>query len=180
MASQITSVSIVCSPFCSRADQRKHQSSASLDFVRGIHRWPVDPSHKGPVTRKMFPCDDVVMMRCRVISSNGIDCWGEKNVVFQEEHFKLLMASHRWKTLEKYIFTFHNGWVYQCVYLVNDKVHYAWIISIRLTFGVYKPRALIGFAIRYISLLKSLFDIDNFMTLDIINHIQPIILGQIH
>ena len=37
MASQITSVSIVCSINCSGADQRKHQSSASQAFVRGIH-----------------------------------------------------------------------------------------------------------------------------------------------
>ena len=60
-ASQITCVSIVCTNFCSGADQRKHQSSASLAFVRGIHRWPVDSPHKGPVTRKMFSFDDVIM-----------------------------------------------------------------------------------------------------------------------
>ena len=62
MASQITGVSIVCSAVCSGPDQRKHQSSASLAFVKGIHRWPVDSPHKGPVTRKMFPFDDVIMM----------------------------------------------------------------------------------------------------------------------
>ena len=45
------------------ADQRKHQSSASLAFVRGIHRWPVNSPHKGPVTRKMFPFDDVIILR---------------------------------------------------------------------------------------------------------------------
>ena len=45
----------------SDADQRKHQSSASLAFVRGIHRWPVDSPHKGPMTPKMFPLDDVIM-----------------------------------------------------------------------------------------------------------------------
>ena len=43
------------------ADQRKHQSSASLAFVRGIHRWPVNSRHKWPVTRKMFPFDDVII-----------------------------------------------------------------------------------------------------------------------
>ena len=59
MASQITGVAIVCSTVCS--SQRKHQSSASLAFVRGIHRWPVASSHKGPVTRKMFPFDDVIV-----------------------------------------------------------------------------------------------------------------------
>ena len=41
--------------------QRKHQSSASLAFVRGIHRWPLKSPHKGPVTRKMFLFDDVIM-----------------------------------------------------------------------------------------------------------------------
>ena len=55
MVSQIPVVSIVCSTVCSGADQRKYQSSTSLALVRGIHRWPMDSSHKGPVTRKMFP-----------------------------------------------------------------------------------------------------------------------------
>ena len=39
MASQITRLMIVYSTVYSSADQRKHQSSASLAFVRGIHRW---------------------------------------------------------------------------------------------------------------------------------------------
>ena len=62
MASQITGVSIVCSTVCSGTYQRKRQSSASLAFVTGIHRWPVNSPHKGPVTRKMFPFDDVIMV----------------------------------------------------------------------------------------------------------------------
>ena len=61
-APQITSVTIVCSPVYSGADQRKHQSSASLAFVQGIHRWPVNSPHKWPVTRKMYPFDDVTML----------------------------------------------------------------------------------------------------------------------
>ena len=61
MASQITSLTIVCSTVYTGANQRKHQSSASLAFVQGIHRWPVNSPHKGPVTRKMFPYDDVIM-----------------------------------------------------------------------------------------------------------------------
>ena len=59
MASQITDVSIVYSTVCSGADKRKHQSSAALAFVTGIHRWPVNSPHKGQVTRKML--DDVIM-----------------------------------------------------------------------------------------------------------------------
>ena len=62
MTSQITGVLIVYSTICSGADQRKHQSSASLAIVRGIHRWPVNSQHKGPVTRKMFPIDYVIMV----------------------------------------------------------------------------------------------------------------------
>ena len=54
MASQITSLTIVYSTVCSGADQRKHQSSASLAFARGIHRWPVNSPYKGPVTRNFF------------------------------------------------------------------------------------------------------------------------------
>ena len=61
IASQITSLTIVYSTDYSDADQRKHQSSASLAFVWGLHRWPVNSPQKGPVTPKMFPFDDVIM-----------------------------------------------------------------------------------------------------------------------
>ena len=40
---------------------KKHQSSASLAFVRGIHRGPVNTPHKCPATRKVFPFDDVII-----------------------------------------------------------------------------------------------------------------------
>ena len=65
MASQITSLAIVSSTVCSGADERKHQSSESLSFVRGIHRLPGNSPHKGPVTRKMFPFDHVIMIISR-------------------------------------------------------------------------------------------------------------------
>ena len=61
-ASQITGLMIVYSMVYAGLDQRKHQSSASLAFVRGIHRWPVTSPRKGPVTPKMFPFDDVIML----------------------------------------------------------------------------------------------------------------------
>ena len=67
MASQITSLTTVYSTVYSDANQRKHQSSASLAFVRGIHRGPVNSPHKRPVTRKMFPFDDVIMVSSK--------CW---------------------------------------------------------------------------------------------------------
>ena len=60
-ASQIISLTIVYSIAYSGEYQRKHQSSASLTFVRGVHRWPVNTPHKWAVTRKMFPFDEVIM-----------------------------------------------------------------------------------------------------------------------
>ena len=63
MAPQITRLTIVYSTVYSGAYKRKHQSSASLAFVRGIHRGPVICPHIWPVTRKRFPFDDVIMYK---------------------------------------------------------------------------------------------------------------------
>ena len=63
IGSQITSLTSVYSTVYSSADQSKHQSSASLAFVWVIHQGPVNSPHKWPVTRKMFPFDDVIMWR---------------------------------------------------------------------------------------------------------------------
>ena len=65
LASQITSLTVVYSIVYSGVNQRKHQSSASLAIVREIHRGPVNFPHKWPVTRKMFPFDDVIMVLFR-------------------------------------------------------------------------------------------------------------------
>ena len=54
MASQITGATSVYSTVCSGADQRKHRISASLAFVRGIHRSPVNSPHKGQQRGKCF------------------------------------------------------------------------------------------------------------------------------
>ena len=74
MASQVTSLTIVYSTVYSGADQRKYLSSASLAFVRGIHRGPVNSPRKCPVTRKMFPLDDV-NMRCVNITNRNETQW---------------------------------------------------------------------------------------------------------
>ena len=73
MASEITSLIIVYSTVYSGADQRKHQSSASLVFVRGIHLGPVNSPHKWPVTRKMFPFDDVIMVLLWWVTSGSFN-----------------------------------------------------------------------------------------------------------
>ena len=67
MVSQITSLMIIYSTVYSGTDQRKHQSSVSLAFVRGIHQWPVNSLHKRPVTQEMFPFDDVIMKRENIL-----------------------------------------------------------------------------------------------------------------
>ena len=69
------------------ADQRKHQSFASLAFLRAIHRRPVNSPHKWPVTRKMFPFDDVIMRNTETMItswSGDVFCiagplWGESS-----------------------------------------------------------------------------------------------------
>ena len=63
IASQITSLTTVYSTDYSDADQRKHQSSASLAFVQGTQRGPVISPHKWPVTQKMFLFHDVIMTK---------------------------------------------------------------------------------------------------------------------
>ena len=67
MAFQITSLTIVYSTLYSNPDQRKHESSTSLAFVRGIHRSPVNSPHKWTVTWKMFPFDDVIKIIIRQV-----------------------------------------------------------------------------------------------------------------
>ena len=70
IVSQITSFTIIYSTVYSDLDQRKQQSSASLAFMREIHRGPVNSPHKWPVTRKMIPFDDVIMGFFCVFFSN--------------------------------------------------------------------------------------------------------------
>ena len=80
IASQFTSVSIVYLTVSTGADQRKHQSSASLAFVKGIHRGPVNSPHKWPVTRKMFPFDDVISAMSS--SNQAISLMGTNSVSY--------------------------------------------------------------------------------------------------
>ena len=78
IVSQITSLTIVYTTVYSDTDQRKHQSSASLAFVWGIYRGPVNSPHKWPVTRKIFAFDDVIMRigdNSIVLSKTQITIW---------------------------------------------------------------------------------------------------------
>ena len=83
IAYQITSLTIVYSIVYSDADERKHQSSASLTFVRGFHRGPVNSPHKWSVTRKMFPFDDGIMNCTTSTPRHRLNlCWLIFNLIF--------------------------------------------------------------------------------------------------
>ena len=72
IVSLITSLTSVYSTVHSGADRRKHQSSSSLAFVWGIHRIPVNSPHKWPVTRNMFPLEDVIMGNITTTTHNQL------------------------------------------------------------------------------------------------------------
>ena len=110
MASQITGGSIVYLIICSRTDQRKQHSSASLAFVRGIHRWRVNSSHKGSVTRKMFPFDDVIMIHpylneCWLVANNTLVNRFKRNCICNEIVFIEKMQKNVWLSVNN---SFHK------------------------------------------------------------------------
>ena len=98
IASLITSLTVVYSIVYSDADQRKHQSSASLAFVWGILRGPLNSPQKWPVTRKMFPFDDVIMFRVTGLMCREFTCDQYKGQWCGNLMFSLIC-------------TWTNGWV---------------------------------------------------------------------
>ena len=94
--SQITGVSIVCSIVGSGADHR-NKAHASLAFVCGIHRWLVNYPHKWPVTRKMFPFDDVIML-LRWLSVS----WG------REDNHEIALVQNNLGKLNTYVLIWHT------------------------------------------------------------------------
>ena len=120
MASQITSLAIVYSFVYSGADQSKHQSSASLAFVWGIHRGPVNSPHKWPVTRKMFPFDDVnmrhdyfIIQKSRMSGSRSSTAVSLSLILFcvclKREYWDLtfLTASRYNENVNRFLWSFH-------------------------------------------------------------------------
>ena len=107
-ASQITSLTIVYSTVYLGADQRKHQSSASLAFMWGIPRWTVNSLHKWPVTWKMFPFDDVIMAQFCILSPVFQIIAGSK--LFQRSFFKFVIITIHYcndvgKKMKKWLFS---------------------------------------------------------------------------
>ena len=135
MASQINSLTIVYSTVYSGADQRKHQSSASLAFVRGIHRWPVNSPHKWPVTRKIFPFDDVIMLMLYFIKNNF---YIDNNIpamlvmVAAGSYFKLAVVQTKHCLSQRKHVLHHNHIPYlyswrAAIKSLKTKLTYAWV-----------------------------------------------------
>ena len=124
LASQITSLTIVYLTVYSDADQRKYQSSASLAFVWGIHRGPVNSLHKWPVTRKMFPFDDVIMfIGLKNRGNNGLKKIGLLTPHLRSQSRKPFSNQSNWLNLELAFFHLLFYWL---------QVHYSvwdWVIS---------------------------------------------------
>ena len=111
IASQITSLMVVYLTVYLDADQRKHQSSVSLAFVWGIHRSPVNSPHKGPVTRKMFPFDDVIMGNWRVDRQTQTYSRCDKNLYnARRQHLRLVLKN--WEFFQNVLFS--NVIPYKC------------------------------------------------------------------
>ena len=83
---------------------KENIKAVSLAFVRGIHRWPVNSQHKGPVTWKMFPFDDVIMRQYHInCSTTSQQCTvqhptGVKWDVIYELHWYCQYGTQLWQT----------------------------------------------------------------------------------
>ena len=105
----------------SGANQRKHQSFASLAFVWWIHRSMVNSPHKGPMTRKMFPFDDVIMYDIASTSKVPID----NNDLFGWIEWCLLIIKKVWIINSQRKFVDNNLALYSVLYLVVAGINYA-------------------------------------------------------
>ena len=122
MAYQITSLSIVYSSVYLGAHQRKHQSSASLAFVRGIHRGPVNSPHKWPVTRKMFPFDDVMIVSFHRETQQLSRLITDNPIVY-------IVSTLHWPHRKLLNIPGAKGWIYIYIYTYI----YIYIQSVRVT-----------------------------------------------
>ena len=95
IASQITSLTTVYSTIYSDADQRKHQSSAPLAFVRGIHRGPVNSPHKWPVMWKMLPFDESSWNLALIVSGGSLLSALHQAITWCHAWSKSLMCSEK-------------------------------------------------------------------------------------
>ena len=98
MASQITGVSIVYSPFSSGGDKKNIKAPGHWPLLGGNHRWPVNSPHKWPVTRKMFPSDDVIMLWSQFSSA----CDSHLNGDLRVDHWHRRSYARGWNCIAKW------------------------------------------------------------------------------
>ena len=127
---QITGVSIACSTVGSGADQRKHQSSASLAFVWGIHRWQVNSPHTRPVTRKMFPFDDVIMW-CETLLSRILNIMADDALAMQAANAFIATLASLSRNILIYV-SLHN------IIPHHDNAYLCWeILRVNMNIQIY-------------------------------------------
>ena len=128
MTSQIMGVANVYSIVCSGANQRKHQSSASLAFMSGIHRWPVNYPHKGSVTGKIFPFDDAIMSRRLIprykkifykFRPDAFGCFLTQLIVAQWRHLASLTVSTSVQVMARCLVT-PSHYQIMCLFIINE------------------------------------------------------------
>ena len=129
MASQIAGVSIVCSAVCSGADQRKHQSSASLVFVRGIHGWPVTGEFS---SQRDSDAENVSIWRRHHALNNLLSTFAQRLPVLQSSSLlylvgcQALLSREEWKCPESPFLT--NGKLTYWFHIELLFVYYAFSI----------------------------------------------------
>ena len=136
-----------------RRSNKFYQSSALLAFVRGIHRWPVDSPHKGPITRKTLPFDDVIM-RCWAPLNNRYQCTCINTSTLLPCHGPLLPTSIQVE--RPHPFNFPEP--LECKQFVRNQSY----TSIYLVNSIHRPRqSFLGFAQKPRSLPCGLWKLDN-------------------
>ena len=109
MASQITNLTIVYSTVYSSADQRKHQISASLAFVRGIHR--TNGQYRGKCFHLMTSSRDLRLDMASDTAQNKIDSFTVSLLAARAVHWGLsVVAEKRWKFSRSRASTIHCDW----------------------------------------------------------------------
>ena len=92
MAFHMTSLTIVYSTVYSCADHRTPKLRVSGLCV-DIHQWPMNSPHKWPVTRKIIPCDDVILLQWFLLNDK---CAVTLLISMFGNHFPLLHGIFLW------------------------------------------------------------------------------------
>ena len=117
IASQITSLAVVYSTVYSDANQRKHQSSASLAFVRGIHRDRWIPRTKGQLRGKCF---HLMTSSCFECKNRIVDSGLGTYTVMKNVHGPLLLT---W-------FTSNPAWISNNIPIKSVRWNYLSILKL--------------------------------------------------